>query len=323
MEDVNIEHLLDVFTSTDPNAGGIWDACYHFLIHLYWNKPRLTTLKSKIEALADDHPSKPKCLSRIAHLFEGVGNYAEKKRLMTQVLELERRRGNDVQVTATLRDLSDANRLLHLAEEGLQQAKEALEISERISGVVEQAWCLNGLAHVLFDSQQLIAAKDAASRAIDLIAEEDQEHLACRLNRMLGRIFDSLGEKKEAIHHFEMALRIASSFSWYNELFWIHYSLAELFDDEGELEDAITHIELAKSHAVDGALPYELARATEMQAQLWLQQLRLEDAKSEALHSLEIYEKLGVAEGVSDSKDLLQEIERTMEERSSRPRWTS
>ena len=322
-EDVNIEHLLDVFISVDPSTGGIWDACYHFLIHLYWNKPRLTTLGSKVDALADDHPSKPRCLRQIALLFEGVGNFAEEKRLMTQVLGLGRRRGDDVEVVAALRYLSDANRLLDHCKEGIQQAKEALEISERISDAIGQARCLNDLAYALLDGGQLDDARDAASRAINLIAEEDEGYLASSIHRVLGKIFGFKGEKKEATHHFETALRIASAFNWYDELFWNYFSLAELCEEAGELESANIHIALAKSDAVDGALTYELARATELQAQLWLQQLRFEDAKSEALRSLEIYEKLGGADGVRDSQDLLQEIEQTMEERSSRPRWAS
>ena len=319
-EDVNIEHLLDIFTSIDPNTGGIWDACYHFMIHLYWHKSRHTVLRSKIEALADDHPSKPKCLSRLAHLFEGVGNFAEQKRLLTHALELERRRKDDLQVTATLRGLSTSNRLLHFYGEGIQQAKEALEISERINDAAGQARSLSYLAYVLFEGGQFDAAKHAATRAIDLIVNEDQEYLACSLHRVLGRIFGSKGERKEAIHHFETALRIASSFNWCEALFWTHHDAAQLFDDWGELEDANTHIERAKSYAVDCAFQYELGRATRIQANVWYQQLRLEDARSEALHSLEIFEKLGAAEDAMYSKELLQKVERAMDKQSTCPR---
>jgi len=40
-EDVNVEHLLDVFTSVDTNSVGIWDACGYFMGRLYWHKRRL------------------------------------------------------------------------------------------------------------------------------------------------------------------------------------------------------------------------------------------------------------------------------------------
>ena len=316
-EDINIEHLLSVFTSIDPNSEDFWDACYHFIIHLDWHKPRKITLRSKIEALADDHASKPKCLFQLAELLGGVGNFAEQKRLLIQTLELERRRKNDSQVATILRGLSNTNRLLHLFGEGIEQVKEALEISERIGDTIGQARCLRVLAQVLVEGGQPDAAKDAASRAINLITENHQEYLLSHLHQILGRIHHSKGEKEEAIHHFEMGLRIASPFNWHDQLFWTHYGLAGLFGDGGELNDQSAHIERAKSHAVDGAMKYALGRATRMQAEVWYQQLRLEDAKSEALDSLEIFEKLGAAEDVGISKHLLQEVERAMEERSS------
>jgi hypothetical protein len=68
-EDVNVEHLLDVFTTTDGTSGGVWDACVNFMDHLYWHKPRLVILGRKIEALTDDHPSKLECLFRLSQLF--------------------------------------------------------------------------------------------------------------------------------------------------------------------------------------------------------------------------------------------------------------
>ena len=319
-EDVNIEHLLDVFTSIDPNSSDVWDACYHFMIHLYWNRPRQITLRSKIEALADDHPNKPKCLFQLAELIRRVGNFAEAKPLLAHSLELERRRRDDAQVSAVLRSLSHLNRYMGLYGEATQQAKEALEISERIGDTIGQAWCLRALARVLVDGGQPDAARDAASRAINLITGDHQEYLQSGLHLILGRIHRSKGEKEEAIHHLETALRIASPFNLHHLLFWTYYYLAELFGEGGKLEDEKAHIEQAKSYAVDGLLPYELGRAMKMQAQFWYRQHRLEDAKLEALHSLEIFEKIGSAEHAMHSKDLLLKIEQAMEKRFTPPR---
>ena len=87
VEDVNVEHLLDVFTSVDADSESVWDACSGFLLQLQ-QRPRLVVLGPKIEALPDDHPSKPLCLWYLSWLFALVGNYPEKKRLLTCVLKL-------------------------------------------------------------------------------------------------------------------------------------------------------------------------------------------------------------------------------------------
>jgi len=56
-EDVNVEHLLNVFTTIDVASGDVWSACAHFMQHLYWHKPQLVMLGPKIEELPDSHTS--------------------------------------------------------------------------------------------------------------------------------------------------------------------------------------------------------------------------------------------------------------------------
>ena len=310
LEDVNVEHLLDVFTSIDPNAGDIWNVCYHFMQHLKWFKPRQTVLRQKIESLSDRHPFKSKCLSELSWLFARVGNHRERKQLLIHTLKLERQRGNKSQIAQTLRYLSDANRHLGLHEEGIQQVKESLEILERIGDTIGQASCLNNLAWSLFSGKQLDAAKDAAFRTIDLVPEKGQEHLVCISYRVIGRIYHSMGEKEKAVHYLKKALEIASPFGWHDVLFCVHHDLALLFHDEDEFDDANAHTERAKSHAVDDA--YSMSRAMKAQARIWYRQGRLEDAASEALCAIESYEKLGAVEDARECSDLLREIEQTM-----------
>ena len=145
-EDVNIEHLLDVFTTIGTNSEGTWDACAKFMAQLCWHKPRLVTLGPMIEALSDNHPSKPQCLFYLSQLFSSVGNYVECKQLLSHSLKLWREQGNDFQVTRTLKELSDTNRLLDLGREGIPQAREASEILGQLSETVEQAHSLIFLA---------------------------------------------------------------------------------------------------------------------------------------------------------------------------------
>ena len=315
-EDVNVEHLLDVFTSIDQTMDDIWVACHHFVEHLVWHKPRQTVLRPKIEALPDGHPRKPRCLFRLSWLYQQIGNHVERKRLLTHSLELERKRGDDAQIAQVLRHLSSANRFLGLYEEGTQQAKEVLEIFERLDDRRGQGLALSNLAWLLYDDKHLDAAEEAASRAINLVPQKGHEYLFCSLHRALGEIHESKGEKEKAIHHFKTSIGIASPFNWRDELFWNNYNMAQLFRDEEEFDDSNDHIKQAKSFAVDN--PYWLGRVMELQADIWYRERRLEEAKSEVLHALEVYKKLGAADDARDCMDLLRDVEREMESQSTR-----
>ena len=309
-EDVNVEHLLDIFTSIDANSDDAWDACANFADHLVWHKPRLTVLGPKIEGLADDHPPKSQCLYRLAQLSNPIGNHVERKRLLTHALELESERGNDCRVARTLRSLSDANRVLGLRKEGIKQGKEALEIFERLGDAARQVECLLLLAWLLWEDKQLDAAEEAASRTIDLVLGKDEQYLVCESHRILGYIYHSKGEREKAIHHFEAALGIASSFSWHSLLFWVHYALANLFFDEVRLHDAHTHVERARSHTVGNA--YYLGRAMELRATIWYDQHQFEDAKSEVLRAAVAYEKAGAARNVEGCREFLRDVQKEL-----------
>ena len=306
-EDVNVEHLLDVFTSIDANSKNVWDACAKFMDHLRWHKPRLVVLGPKIEALLDDHPSKAQCLQDLSWLFKAVGNQVEHKRLLTHALKLWREQGNDHQAAVMLSYLSDANRRVDLYKEGIQQAKEASEIFKRLDDTTNQAKCLVDLAFLLHDDKQLDDAEEAASRAIDLLSGKGRQSLVCEAYRVLGDIYQSKGDTEKAIHHLEVALGIASSLNIAYDLFWVHFSLAEVVFDEGRFEDAHAHTEHAKSHAVDDA--YNKARALLLQAGFWHKQHILEEAKSEALRALDVFEKLGAAKDAEWTRGILRQID--------------
>jgi len=108
---------------------------------------------------------------------------------------------------------------------------------------------------------------------------------------------------ERSIHHYEVALGIASSPNWHISLFWIHFSLADLFFEEGRFDDAHAHIEHAKSHAINN--PYNLARASLLQAGFWYQRHMFEEAKSEALRALDVFEKLRVTNDGELTRGLL------------------
>ena len=311
-EDVNVEHLLDIFTTVDPNSGSVWVSCANFMEHLNWHKTRVTILQPKIEGLPDDHSSKPLCLFRLSLLFYSIGNYVESKRLISHTLVLWRKRGDDNNVAQTLRRLSDINRLIDLPKEGIEQAKEALGIYERLGDTLKQAKCLSRLALSLRDDGQFDAAEEAAFRAIALLPEKGQEYLVCESHTILGRVYRSKGEAEKASHHFEVDLGIASPFNvnWHNLLFGTHCKLADLFRKRCRFEDAQTHLEHARFHAVNNA--HNLGLVMELQAEAWYERGRLEEARTEALGAVDVYEKLGVAKKLEDCRKLLQKIENSL-----------
>ena len=195
-------------------------------------------------------------------------------------------------------------------KEGIQLGKEGLEIFERLGDATEQAQCLINLTRPLHHDGQLDAAEEAASRAIGLISENGDQYLVAGSHYVLGNIYRSRGKLEKAVHHFEVSLRIVSSFNWRSELFLIHHDLAVLFSMAGKFGDAQAHIERAKPHMIDNA--YFLAFVIGLQARLWHRQGRFEEANSEALRAADIFEKLGAAQNLERYNRFLQEIEETM-----------
>ena len=309
-EDVNVEHLLDVFTSVDGKADEIWNVCSCFMSHLYWHKPRRIVLGKKVEALPDDHRLKIKCLLSLAWLFHSIGNHVEKKQTLDYTLKLAREQGNEDWIARVLGELSDTNRMLGFCKEGIPQAREALEIHQRVSVTVDQGRCLNHLARLLLEDKQLEAAKQAASQAIDLLSEKGHEFEACQSQRLLGDIYRSMGDREKAIHHLKAALGIAFPLSWHDQLFWINYDLVVLFLGLREFDDAQNHVEQAKSYAVDDL--YNLGRVTELLAIIRYRQCRFEEAMSELGHATETFEKLGATKDIERCRTLLSTIEQAM-----------
>ena len=305
-EDVNVEHLLGVFTTIDGDSDSIWTACISFMRHLHWHKRRPTMLRSKIEGLPDDHRWKPECLFELSESFSSVENHAERNRLLTHTLMLERERGNDHGIARILWALSEVNQLMGLLKEGIQLAKESLEIYERLNEPVGQAQSLINLALLLSVDKQFDAAEEAASHASNLISKNGKPSLVCEFHHFLGDIHRSKGETEKAIHHYEVSLGIASSFNWHRLQYRAHFSLATLFIKGRRFDDAHPHIERAKSHTAGSA--YDVGVTMMMQAVVWYGQHKFEEARSEVLRATDIFEKLGAVGSVEPCRRILLDI---------------
>jgi len=234
----------------------------------------------------------------------------DRRRVLSHALKLWREWGDDLWVAVVLRELSDTNRQMLHFKEGIELAKEALEIFKQLGDAMGQAYCLSCLAPLLFSDKQLNAAEEAASLAINLSSEQGNQFMVCQSHRALGSIYLSKGEREKAIQHFEAAFGIASSFDWHFELFWVHHALAQLSLHQGKFDDADAHIERTKLHAVDNA--YFLGRTMELQGGFWYNQHRFEEAKSEVFCAAEVYEKLGAASDLWRCRGLIRWIEQAM-----------
>ena len=301
-EDMNVEHLLDVFTTIEGSSNEVWEACDKFLEHLCYHKQRLTILKAKIEGFPGGYSTRLGCWSKLAYLAFTVGNGMESKRLATHALTHWREEGSDRQVAEILALLSKVNRTMGLYGEGMWQVKEATEIYERLGNTAKLAQCLTEIAHLFHADNKLNAAEEAASRALDLSSRKGLGCRLCESHRVLGLIYQSKGKRETAIHHFETAIGIASSFSWKHHLFWAHNSLADLFLTEGKLEDAQAHVEHAKSNT-DNA--YHLAHVMKLQGAVFSRRGRFEEARSELLCAISAFEKLAATADVERCRWML------------------
>ena len=230
-EDVNVEHVLDVFSSIDADSNSTWEACADFMRHLRWHKRRPLVLGSRMERLPDDHPSKPRCLMQLARMLSSLGNFLESKRLHILMLKLWRERGDDHEVAKTLKLLAFVDGESYHGVEGISQAEEALKIYEKLDDTAGQVDCLCLLALLFVGDDQVDAAEEAASRMISLSDGPSQARLF-EYYHVLGNICECKGEMEEAIGHLKKALGIASSLlSQDKQVLILRYLLHLLFEE--------------------------------------------------------------------------------------------
>jgi len=313
-EDVNVEHLLDVFTGIDAyrHSDIIWEACVNFMYHLCRDKRRPIILGPRIQELPDCHPSKPECLYALSCLSGLVGNWTEYSRLLAYALVLWKEDRDDDRVGQTLSDLPDSNWMMDLYQEAIRQAREALGTIEQLGDTVEQAQCLINLAWLLRGDKQLDTAEKTALRAIDLLSEKGDEYLVFESHLVLAQTYRSKGDIGKAVHHHERVLEVASSSNWHDRLFWTHYDLGLLFRDEGKFDDAITHVEYAMRHMPDDD-GYHLGCVMRLRATVSFKRGKLGDAMSEARSAVSGFGKVRATKDLEHSRPLLQQVEEKMD----------
>ena len=315
-EDVNVEHTLDAFSSVEGSSDGVWEACADFLRHLRWHKRRPVVLGSRIEALPDDRSSKPRCLVQLGRMLYSLGNYSESKRPLTWALKLWREQGNDHQVAKILKSLASVNMDMNLYTEGISQVEEALEIYERLGDPLGEADCLYRLALLFVKDSDADAAEEAASRAINLFPDGPSKSQLYEHHLTLGHICYCKGETDAAIDHHMKALETARSLNSQDKQVKTLLHLVELFIEEDRTDDVQVHLEQLKLHSVND--PAHLGIAMAIQAGVWRNQGKFEEAISELSQAISLFEKMGIPiYGAGNLKEILQEVEEEMNGRAA------
>ena len=315
-EDVNVEHVLSVFSSIDAGSNKVWEACASFVRHLRWHKRRHTVLGPRIEGLPDDHPSKPRCLAQLARMLDALGNFSESSRLHILTIKFWREQGNDHEVAKTLKFLASANMELYFYAEGISQAEEALEIYEKLDDTTGQVDSLHRLALLLVKDNQADAAEHASSRAIGLPSDGPSQSQLYEHHHIIGHICECRGETEMAIDHHMKALGLARSLNSEDKQASILTCLLGLLIEAGRFDDAQAHIEQLKLHAVND--PVYRGVVIVVQAGIWYRQGKLEEARSELLRTIGSCEEIRVlADSMGDLKEALRGIEEEIRKRDA------
>ena len=311
LEDVNVEHMLDIFLSIDADSDSVWEACADFVQHLCWHKKRPIVLGSKIEGLPDVHPSKPRCLVQLASMVDSLGNQSESSRLYIWTIKLQREQGSDKKLAETLMSLATVDTWLALYAEGISQVKEALEIYEKLDNTAGQVDCLHRIALISLKNKQVDAAEEAASSAVNLSSDGLSRYQLYERHHILGHICECRGKTEAAVDHHIKALGIARSLELLDKQTRILKCLVQLLLEAEKFEDAQVHLEQLKSHAVND--PLYLGRVMLSQTRIWRHQGKLEEARSELSRTIGSYEKTGVlVDFMGNLKNELQKVEQEM-----------
>ena len=314
-EDVNVEHLLDILTSIDVNSENVWDACGDFMAHLFYHKPRLPSFGPKIGALPDDYTPKPWCLWKLSNLCHMIGHSAECRRLLCHTLKLHRERGDSHEIASTLKQLAAINSSSNSCEEGIQQAKEAITIYQRLGDMTQVASCYAHLSRLFRRANRLEDAEKSESQAIGLI--DALMPTADSMSRSsfhgdLRTIYSLRRDKKKLAFHVRATLAGASD---RDTRFRLHSTLAAIHATEGRFDRAEAHLEHAETFAANSS--YELGEVVLLRALFLRKQSKFEEARSEAPRALDLMEEFGGGDKVEEAKKVLQKIDEEMAERAS------
>ncbi|MDQ2714253.1 MAG: tetratricopeptide repeat protein [Chloroflexota bacterium] len=128
--------------------------------------------------------------------------------------------------------------MLGLYEAALHHYQEALALYPAYEDEEELAHIYYGLCYTYRYSKQLIEARIAGEKALEIYERKAHWALAGRMRNLLGRICFLLGEFTEAADFYSQALTIATTERSFNMIVANYVALAELYLAEGRVAEA-------------------------------------------------------------------------------------
>jgi CHAT domain-containing protein/tetratricopeptide (TPR) repeat protein len=157
-----------------------------------------------------DHAWEARALDRLGRLYlEDPTRYPESPEILRRARALYRRAGKTPEETVALFYLSQAWSKMEDWERAAEGHEQALPILERLGDRYGWAARANDLAMLRVRQERVHGALDLYSRAVEVWRELNRRRELATTFLNLGALYESLGESRLALHHYQSALQLA------------------------------------------------------------------------------------------------------------------
>ncbi|WP_248782947.1 tetratricopeptide repeat protein, partial [Streptomyces exfoliatus] len=162
-----------------------------------------------LNGLADHGPERP--LARAVHVLAGFldmeGHLATAEPLLRRAVAYWRSVGDSTARARALLDLSAVHTHGSRYEDGIAEAREALEAARALGNLELEVHCVHQLSVPLWQTGQYALAQSLQKRSLDLLTRSGSALHTARSRNMLGITHLHLAENREALACFMTALR--------------------------------------------------------------------------------------------------------------------
>lgn len=263
---------------------------------IFINKGKINKLSEWLKNLSDDVIfNNPSILSMKASVATGQGNLQEGKDLLDKVIKILREKTDEVSLADNLIKRSSALRMLGDYKAAMQDAEEAIEITNRLPKVNHlYSEALRVKAVNLLQTGKLTESLKYYEQVIDICQRSNREQDVARVLVEMGSVYEKLGKYSLAENAYERSLTYWNSVSgsiWQsvvlNNLGVVRQLSGDFSNSFYNFEKAMHYAQATGNRRMEG---YSLASIGDLYKCL--------DANKEAV---EAYQKaMGIAQQVED-----------------------